>query len=305
MPAPRSTSWTAPKASTTRLSWSRTDPFEQREHVARLLRPRRFLIQEDLSSYDVSLTELISAGEPLNPEVIDQVYGQWGLTIRDGFGQTETTAQVGNTPGSEVKPGSMGRGLPGYHIEMLDSDGNPGSEGEICIALGANRPIGLMVGYVDDDGKTAEVMRDGYYHTGDVGTRDDDGYITYVGRADDVFKASGYRISPFELESALIEHPAVAEAAIVPSPDDLRGNVPKAYVILAPGYEPTAETAGDIYGFLRQNLSGYKRIRRIEFADLPKTISGKIRRVELRSQENDRPSEGSRNSSEFLAEDFS
>lgn len=264
----------------------------------------RFLIQEDLSAYDVSLTELISAGEPLNPEVIDQVYGHWNLTIRDGFGQTETTAQVGNTPGSEVKPGSMGRALPGYHIEMLDPDGNPGSEGEICIALGADRPIGLMVGYVDDDDKTAEVMRDGYYHTGDVGVRDGDGYITYVGRADDVFKASGYRISPFELESALIEHPAVAEAAIVPSPDPLRGNVPKAYVILAPGHEPTAETAGEIYAFLRENLSGYKRIRRIEFSELPKTISGKIRRVELRNQENARPAEGSRNSAEFLAEDY-
>lgn len=264
----------------------------------------RFLIQEDLASYNVALRELISAGEPLNPEVIDQVRGAWGITIRDGFGQTETTAQIGNPPGAELKAGSMGRPLPGYRVELLDPDGMPAEEGEICLTLGEDRPVGLMVGYSDDVEKTSEVMRDGYYHTGDVGTRDDDGYITYVGRADDVFKASGYRISPFELESALIEHEAVAEAAVVPSPDVLRGFVPKAYVILAPGFEPTADTAGKIFEFLRGSLSGYKMVRRLEFADLPKTISGKIRRVELRGQENERPEEGTRTDAEFLAHEF-
>jgi len=159
-------------------------------------------------------------------------------------------------------------------------------EGEICIDL-ADRPLGLMVGYYGDPERNAEAMADGVYHTGDVGARDADGYITYVGRADDVFKASDYRISPFELESVLIEHPAVAEAAIVPSPDPVRLAVPKAYVVLAAGHEPDAETARSILEFARDNLAPYKRIRRLEFAPLPKTISGKIRRVELRGREND------------------
>lgn len=260
----------------------------------------RFLIQEDLGSYDVSLRELISAGEPLNPEVIEQVRAAWNITIRDGYGQTETTAQIGNSTGQELKPGSMGRPLPGYVIELLDGDGEPSDEGEICIRLGEDRPLGLMVGYADDEAKTAEVTRDGYYHTGDVGSRDSDGCITYVGRADDVFKASGYRISPFELESVLIEHPAVAEAAVVPSPDELRGFVPKAYVILAAGHEPTDATAQDIFSFMRDKVSGYKLVRRLEFSDLPKTISGKIRRVDLRGQENDRAGAEPRTAAEFV-----
>jgi acetyl-CoA synthetase len=261
----------------------------------------RMLILEDLKAWPVKLRELISAGEPLNPEVIDQVRNAWGLSIRDGFGQTETTAMVGNSPGQPLKPGSMGRPLPGYRVVLLDVDGHDADEGEICIAL-AHRPLSLMNGYAGDDAKNAEVMRDGHYHTGDVGSRDAEGYITYVGRADDVFKASGYRISPFELESALIEHPAVAEAAVVPSPDPVRGQVPKAYVILAAGHAPDATTAADIFRFLRQRVSGYKLVRRIEFSDLPKTISGKIRRVELRGQENARVGSGPRNGREFLEE---
>ncbi len=259
----------------------------------------RMLIQEELARWPVSLRELISAGEPLNPEVIEQVRAAWQLTIRDGFGQTETTAMVGNPPGAPLKSGSMGRPLPGYAVQLIDVDGKPANEGEICIDL-AHRPIALMNGYADDADKTAEAMRDGYYHTGDVGMRDGDGYITYVGRADDVFKASGYRISPFELESALIEHPAVAEAAVVPSPDPLRGFVPKAYVILAQGHAPDADTARDIFRFLRERMSSYKLIRRIEFSDLPKTISGKIRRVELRAQETTRSASRPRNEREFL-----
>ncbi|MGA0796139.1 MAG: AMP-binding protein [Quisquiliibacterium sp.] len=259
----------------------------------------RMLIQEDLKSWKMQLRELISAGEPLNPEVIEQVRNAWGITIRDGYGQTETTAQIGNPPGAALKPGSMGRPLPGYRIALIDADGKPADEGEICIDL-AHRPLALMNGYADDPDKTAEVMRDGHYHTGDVGTRDADGYITYVGRADDVFKSSGYRISPFELESVLIEHPAVAEAAVVPSPDPVRGLVPKAYVITAPGHAQNAETAASIFGFLRERVSGYKLVRRIEFSDLPKTISGKIRRVELRGQEKSRPQSGPRNPMEFL-----
>ena len=245
----------------------------------------RMLIQEDLKAWDVSLREALSAGEPLNPEVIQQVERAWGLTVRDGYGQTETTLQVGNSPGQPLKPGSMGRPMPGYRIELVDPvTDQPADEGEISIVL-AERPVGLMVGYRDDPARTAEVMRNGYYHTGDVANRDTDGYLTYVGRADDVFKASDYRISPFELESVLVEHAAVAEAAIVPSPDPLRLSVPKAYVVLAAGWEPDRATALDIMRHARQALAPYKRVRRLEFSELPKTISGKIRRVELRDRE--------------------
>jgi acetyl-CoA synthetase len=245
----------------------------------------RMLIQADLSSLPNPPTKVVGAGEPLNPEVIERVEKAWGIRIRDGFGQTETTLQIGNPPGQPVKPGSMGRPIPGYPIVLIDpASGEQADEGEICIDL-AQRPLGLMVGYSGDDERNAEAMAGGYYHTGDVGSRDAEGYITYVGRSDDVFKASDYRISPFELESVLIEHPAVAEAAVVPSPDPVRLAVPKAYVVLAAGHEPTEETARDILQFARDNLAPYKRIRRLEFAALPKTISGKIRRVELRGRE--------------------
>ncbi|MBE1462284.1 AMP-binding protein [Kibdelosporangium phytohabitans] len=247
----------------------------------------RMLIQADLTQLATPPAKVVGAGEPLNPEVIEQVRRAWGVTIRDGFGQTETSVQVANTPGQDVKPGAMGRPLPGFRVVLVDPvSGAESEEGEICLALDP-RPVGLMTGYSDDEDRTAEVMRDGYYHTGDVGALDADGYITYVGRADDVFKASDYKISPFELESVLIEHPAVAEAAVVPSPDPLRLAVPKAYVVLAAGYSPTAETAHEILAFAREHLAPYKRIRRLEFAELPKTISGKIRRVELRGREND------------------
>jgi acetyl-CoA synthetase len=246
----------------------------------------RMLIQADLSAATIgSLRECVAAGEPLNPEVIDQVRKAWGITVRDGFGQTETTALVGNTPGSPVRPGSMGRPLPGYSVVLVDPvSGAVGPDGEICLDLSA-RPLGLMTGYLDDPELNEATMAGGYYHTGDVASVDDEGYITYVGRTDDVFKASDYRISPFELENVLIEHVAVAEAAVVPSPDPLRLAVPKAYVTLAAGQQPSAEVARDIMEFCRTRVAPYKRIRRVEFADLPKTISGKIRRVALRAQE--------------------
>jgi acetyl-CoA synthetase len=241
----------------------------------------RMLIQADLSAWRVPFRECVAAGEPLNPEVIERVRDAWGITVRDGYGQTETTAQIGNPPGQPVKLGSMGRPLPGYSVVLVN--------GEICLDMAeGRRPLGLMVGYHGDEELSAEAFRDGAYHTGDVATRDDDGYITYVGRTDDVFKASDYRISPFELESVLMEHAAVAEAAVVPAPDPLRLAVPKAYVVLAAGYEPTAETALAVLRHCRERLAPYKRVRRIEFAELPKTISGKIRRVELRGQEEDR-----------------
>jgi acetyl-CoA synthetase len=252
----------------------------------------RMLIQEDLTRWPVRTRELVAAGEPLNPEVIEHVRRAWGITIRDGYGQTETTAQIGNPPGQPLKVGSMGRPLPGYTVALVEPvSGAEGDEGEIALDLGA-RPLALMTGYRDSAERTAEAMADGYYHTGDVATRDEDGYITYVGRTDDVFKASDYRISPFELESVLIEHDAVAEAAVVPSPDAVRLAVPKAYVSLAAGHEPTRETALAILAYARAHLAPYKRVRRLEFAALPKTISGKIRRVELRAQEAERHGTG-------------
>jgi acetyl-CoA synthetase len=263
----------------------------------------RLFIQEDLASFPVKLREVIGAGEPLNPEVIEQVRKAWGLTLRDGYGQTETTAQIGNSPGQLLKPGSMGRPLPGYRVGLLDADGNEADEGEIALALDP-RPTGLMLGYKDDPEKTDAVTAGGWYRTGDVARRDGDGYITYVGRTDDVFKASDYRISPFELESVLIEHPAVAEAAVVPSPDPLRLAVPKAVVTLVAGHEPSARLAEDILRFVRVRLAPYKRIRRIEFAALPKTISGKIRRVELRQNENEMRQQGARGTFEYWEEDF-
>ncbi|MDQ3505030.1 MAG: AMP-binding protein [Actinomycetota bacterium] len=263
----------------------------------------RMLVQQDLAAYPVSLREVIGAGEPLNAEIIDQVRAAWGLTIRDGFGQTETTAVVGNSPGQPVKDGSMGRPLPGYDVVLLDPEGNPAQEGEICLTLDP-RPLGLMNGYRDSAERTAEVMAGGYYRTGDVAARDEDGYITYVGRADDVFKASDYRISPFELESVLIEHAAVAEAAVVPSPDPVRLAVPKAFVVLTAGHKPDADTARDILEYCRGRLAPFKRIRRIEFAELPKTISGKIRRVELRGAERSRDLAAGRQSAEFWEEDL-
>ncbi|MFD3545562.1 AMP-binding protein [Streptomyces sp. NPDC058655] len=243
----------------------------------------RMLIQSDLTRLATPPREAVAAGEPLNPEVIDKVREAWGVTIRDGFGQTETTLQVGNFPGSPVKPGSMGRPAPGYGIVLLDplTGKESPDEGELCVDL-RTRPAGVTTGYRDDPERTAEAMADGLYRTGDIAARDADGYLTYIGRSDDVFKASDYKISPFELESALLEHEAVAEAAVVPAPDDLRLAVPKAYVTLAAGWEPGPETARALFEHSRAVLSPYKRIRRIEFGELPKTVSGKIRRVELR-----------------------
>lgn len=265
----------------------------------------RMLIQEDLSAWKPPLREALSAGEPLNPEVIEQVRQAWGLTIRDGYGQTETTAQVGNSSGQPVKAGSMGRPLPGYAIDLIDpASGVRGDQGEICIDL-SERPVGLMVGYRDRE-QNDDAMRDGFYHTGDVASRDADGYITYIGRADDVFKSSDYRISPFELESVLIEHPAVAEAAVVPSPDAIRLAVPKAFIALGAGHAPSGDVARSIFEHSRGNLAGYKRVRRLEFSELPKTVSGKIRRVHLRGRENALREQGAnqRAENEYWEEDF-
>ncbi len=278
------------------LNYARFDPaalldLVRRERVTTFCAPPtvwRMLINADLAGGPGSLREAIGAGEPLNPEVISQVEKHWGLTIRDGFGQTETTASVANTPGQRVLSGSMGRPLPGVPVVLVDPvDGrlvDGAGEGELCLDL-AQHPLTLMTGYHGDETLHQEAMAGGFYHTGDVARRDEDGYITYVGRTDDVFKASDYKVSPFELESVLIEHPAVAEAAIVPAPDPVRLAVPKAYVVLVAGHEPDAETARSILAHARAHLPPYLRVRRLEFAELPKTISGKIRRVELRARE--------------------
>ncbi len=241
----------------------------------------RMLVTENLGSWKVKLRELASAGEPLNPEVIEQVRAAWNLTIRDGYGQTETTAQVGNPPGQKLKVGSMGRPLPGYHVKLINTEGKEAEEGELCLPLDPP-PMALMPGYQGDDGKLIPIAPP-VYRTGDVVQRDAEGYLTFVGRADDVFKASDYRISPFEVESALIEHPDVVECAVVPSPDPIRMAVVKAFVTLRPGTPPSRELALSVFLHSRKVLAPYKRVRRLEFVDLPKTISGKIRRVQLRS----------------------
>ena len=262
----------------------------------------RMFVQEDLKSWHTELREVVSAGEPLNPEIIEQVQEIWGKTVREGYGQTETTLQVGCFPGERVKPGSMGQEAPGYRIRLLDPDDQEVQEGEVCILLDPP-PTGLMRGYRNDDGSFAPLGKRAY-RTGDVANRDADGYLTYVGRADDVFKSSDYRISPFELESALIEHPAIAEAAVVPAPDVMRMAVPKAYLVLAAGATADRATVLSIFRHLRERLAPFKRVRRLEFSELPKTISGKIRRVELRQTEERLAKEHKRAAGEFREEDF-
>jgi acetyl-CoA synthetase len=264
----------------------------------------RMFIQEKLADYKVSLREVCGAGEPLNPEVIDQVKAAWGLTIRDGYGQTETTAMVGNSPGQPVKIGSMGRPLPGYVVKITDADGHPAKEGEITLALGDARPAGLMQGYQGDGGQLSGA--DGaIYRSGDVAFADSDGYLTFVGRTDDVFKSSDYRISPFELESVLLEHDLVAEAAVVPSPDPIKLAIPKAYVLLTAEAERSRDTALSIFRHMQARMAPFKRIRKLELvSELPKTISGKIRRVHLRRLEHDNDHADSLRGVEFREEDF-
>ncbi|MBE3001904.1 AMP-binding protein [Nocardiopsis sp. HNM0947] len=269
----------------------------------------RMLAERDMASRDVQLREVVSAGEPLTADIVEKVRTAWDLTVRDGFGQTEATMLVGNAPGQVVVPGSMGHPLPGYDMVLLDPEsGEPvadGDPGELCVDLGQG-PVGVMQGYADDTALSREVTRGGVLHTGDVAVRGDEGFLTYVGRTDDVFKASDYRISPYELESVLSEHPAVAEVAVVPSPDPLRLSVVKAFVVPAEGASPDEETARSVLEYSWERLSPYKRVRRVEFTELPKTVSGKIRRVELRRAEADRGSviDGSRNRHEFWEEDL-
>jgi len=263
----------------------------------------RSIILEDLPRYDVQLRELVSAGEPLNPEVIERVKAGWGLVIREGYGQTESTAVLGNPPGQDVRYGSMGRPLPGYEVSLRDHDGKATGEGEISIGLHP-RPAGVMIGYWGDAERSHRALGGDHFGTGDTAARDADDYYWFVGRTDDVFKSSDYRISPFELESALIEHEAVAEAAVIESPDPRRLFVPKACVVLKPGRKPDRATAQSIMEFTRVRLAPYQKIRIVEFCDLPKTVSGKIRRTDLRKVAADRHQAGDRGPAEFHETDL-
>jgi acetyl-CoA synthetase len=264
----------------------------------------RMLIQARLGARPGRLRELLSAGEPLNPEVIGQVRSAWGLVIRDGYGQTETTAIIANSPATPLKAGSMGVPLPGVHIALLDPvTGEPADEGQICLDL-SFEAVNLMKGYLGDPERSADALRDGYFHTGDVASRDSGGHITFIGRTDDIFKSSDYKVSPFEVESALIEHPAVAEAAVVPAPHETRLNITKAYVVLASGWAADADTAREVLRHARTALPPYMRVRRLEFFELPKTASGKIRRVELRERETDAAERGERLPDEWRDDQF-
>lgn len=250
----------------------------------------RMMVLEDLKAYKyTALRHCVGAGEPLNPEVIDTWKEATGLTIRDGYGQTETVLLAGSYPCIEPRFGSMGKPSPGFDIQVIDEDGNvlaPNTEGDIAIRVKPDRPVGLFKEYWKNPDKTAGVYRGDWYITGDRAYKDDDGYLWFVGRADDVILAAGYRIGPFEVESALLEHDAVAESAVVSSPDELRGEVVKAFVVLAPGYQPSDELMKELQDYVKKVTAPYKYPRKIEFVEsLPKTVSGKIRRIELREKE--------------------
>jgi acetyl-CoA synthetase len=247
----------------------------------------RFLIKENLKLFDLHhLKYCVVAGEPLNPEVYKQFYDATGIRLMEGYGQTELTVAVGTFPWMTPKPGSMGKPSPGYQLELINLEGNPcevGEEGQIVIYTTPNKPLGMFDGYYRDDQLTHKVWHDGTYYTGDMAWRDEDGYLWFVGRADDVIKSSGYRIGPFEVESALMEHPAVMECAITAVPDSIRGQVVKATIILAKDYTPSNELAKELQDHVKKTTAPYKYPRIVEFVDeLPKTISGKIRRVQIR-----------------------
>ena len=272
----------------------------------------RMLIQSKLDAKPRGLREVVSAGEPLNPEVIARIEKWWGLEIRDGYGQTETTCLIGNMPGDPIVAGAMGKPLPGVDAVLIDPlTGEETDEGEICLRLGvgdggsgATRPVNLMREYFNNPEATAKATTGGVFHTGDVAQRDDSGVLTFVGRTDDIFKSSDFKVSPFEVESALIEHEFVAEAAVVGAPDATRLNVTKAYVGLAAGVVPDADTARAVLAHARVALPPYMRVRRVEFYELPKTSSGKIRRIELRQREEAAYAAGERIASEWREEDF-
>lgn len=249
----------------------------------------RMLILEDMTPYSFSLRECVAAGEPLNPEIIEVWKKGTGLALRDGYGQTESTLLVGNLPGAHLKYGSMGKPTFLYDVIIADEYGNElpaNEEGNITVKTNTGRPNGLFLEYFGDPGKKQEVFRHNLYYTGDKAYRDDDGYIWFVGRDDDVIKSSDYRVGPFEVESVLLEHESVVESAVVGSRHAVKGYVIKAFIVLNSGYSPDLSNAEEIFAFAKKNLAPYKTPRIIEFVtELPKTVSGKIRRVELRARE--------------------
>ena len=257
----------------------------------------RFMIREDFSKYDLSSLEwCTTAGEAMNPSVANRFKELTGVTIYEGFGQTETTMTLGTFPWVKPKPGSMGKPNPQYDVQLLRQDGTEcedGEKGEICICIGDKKPLGLFKGYYRDEERTKETWHDGIYHTGDMAWRDEEGYYWFVGRTDDVIKSSGYRIGPFEVENALMTHPAVVECAITGVPDPIRGMIVKATVVLAPEYKAKAgdELIKELQNHVKHETAPYKYPRLIEFVnELPKTISGKIRRVEIREKDNQKKS---------------
>lgn len=250
----------------------------------------RFLLQEDVTRFNLKSLEYCTiAGEALNPDVFNNWHRLTGIKLMEGFGQTETTVLIANLAGSHPKPGSMGKPVPHYDIDIVDENGisvEPGVTGEVVVRTHRGVPMGLFMCYYRDEAKTKEVWHDGIYHTGDTAWKDEDGYLWYVGRTDDIIKSSGYRIGPFEIESVLVEHPAVMECAVTGVPDELRGNLVKATVVLKKGYEPSEQLKKELQDFVKKVTAPYKYPRIIEFvSELPKTVNGKIRRVEIRNRQ--------------------
>ncbi len=250
----------------------------------------RYLVRQDFSKYDLSsLVHCTTAGEALNGEIYNKFLEKTGIKMKEGYGQTELTLTIGNFDGMEPKPGSMGKPAPGYNIDIVDVEGNScqsGEVGEIVIRLDEGRPFGMFAGYYKDEQRTQEAFAGGLYHTGDMAYRDEDGYFWFVGRIDDMIKSAGYRISPFEVESTLMQHPAVLECAVTGVADDARNQVVKATIVVAPGYEASQQLSHELQEFAKHETALYKAPRLIEFVkELPKTISGKIRHVAIRNQD--------------------
>lgn len=267
----------------------------------------KLFLVEDLSKYDFALRTMVSAGEPLNPEIIRRAKEGTGVDLREGFGQTETTALIGTFPGIEPREGAMGLVAPGYRVAILDDELNevpPGTDGQIAVATGPVRPLGLLQGY-DDERRNAEIFVGGWYLTGDTASMDEDGFVHFVGRVDDVFKSLDYRISPFEVESEIIRYEAVLEVAVIPSRDERDRLVPKAYIVLKEGFTPARETALALFRFIREGMAPYKRPRMIEFLEaFPKTISAKVKRKDLRAIDRETKASGQRGRWEFYEADF-
>jgi acetyl-CoA synthetase len=267
----------------------------------------KLFLLEDLKSYNLSLKKIVSAGEPLNPEIVNKVKEYTGLDLREGYGQTETTGLVATFKGMKIKDGAMGKVAPGYEVKILDptlDEVPPNTDGQIAVATFPVRPLGLLSGY-DDEARNREIFKGGWYLTGDTAYMDEEGYIHFIGRLDDVFKSLDYRISPFEVESEIMEHPAVLEVGVIPTIDDRDRIVPKAFIVLKPDFKPTKEMALEIFRFIRDHMAPYKRPRSIEFMEaFPKTISAKVMRKDLRAYDKKLKEEGKRGEFEFFEKDF-